>query len=271
MKNIIIAFLILMLFAGCLSNSFGQMTVVGAGMEFDKYHDYLQKEDVTVTVPDGYSEINMDAQSRDQFFTSFGPEPYYHYRGAVGLQSPDKHAVFVYPALMSGADDVTELGWLPEIALELTDIYGRNEDNFRSNIEIISGKDLKAYANADTVAIYHIDFKVTGINFMDKYNHCVSVGLRKAGHPGLLLRIMLDDEGYKEKDKYLRRLLDSISYGDNAVLKNDNVRGFLGFEKMAKDGARWPAIDSEKRTKYRQILRDKWKAENDSLGGVSAD
>lgn len=222
-------------------------------------------------MPEGCSKINMDAQSRDEFFTSFGPESYYHYRGAVGMQSPDGHAVFVYPALMLGLDEVTELGWLPEIVVELSDVYGCNEDNIRPNVEIIADKDMSAYAGADTAAIYHIDFKMTGIDFMDKYNHCVSVGLRKVGHPGLLLRIMLDDEGYKDKDKYLRLLLDSISYGDKAVMKNDNVPGFLDFGRMTKKGNRRSAIDSEKRTKYRQILRDKWKAENDSLGGAKLD
>lgn len=48
MKNKIIALLALVAVALCHSDAFGQVTVVGAGIGFDKYRDCLQKEDVTV-------------------------------------------------------------------------------------------------------------------------------------------------------------------------------------------------------------------------------
>ena len=74
------------------------------------------------------------------------------------------------------------------------------------------GKDLPQYANADTAVVYTLEFDY--LNPFINYRHCVGVYLRKYGHPALLLKIALTDEGLKNKDKYIRQLLDNVRYGD---------------------------------------------------------
>lgn len=50
--------------------------------------------------------------------------------------------------------------------------------------------------------------------YLGKYRNCIGVCLRKYAHPAALMKVMLTDNGLKNKDYYLKALLNSVHYGD---------------------------------------------------------
>lgn len=71
---------------------------------------------------------------------------------------------------------------------------------------------MSEYAGADTVAIF--DLPLTK-SFLSQYPNCVGVYLRKKNYPAMNLKIALTDEAFENKEKYIKLLLDNISYGDH--------------------------------------------------------
>lgn len=68
--------------------------------------------------------------------------------------------------------------------------------------------------NADTVLIYDLQLKVP---FLGKYTHATGIYLQKYAHPAMLLKVLMDDKGIKNKTQYIKMILESIKYGDSAT------------------------------------------------------
>lgn len=130
---------------------------------------------------------------------------------AAILEADNEEAAFIYPVLGYGGLILPELRNASRIESELRNSQDNMNLDVTPLIDIIAGEDMSQYAGADTAAVYEFDFSK---NFLGRYKHCVGIYLRKAAHPAMLLKLALNDEGYKKKDEYMRLLLDNISFGD---------------------------------------------------------
>lgn len=284
--------LFLITICGCSSIGFAQddkayiifPTMGSAERNFEIYRDALHGADVAIEQPATYKPINMEADSRIYFFM------YTHYRDntpyaqyATGLESSDGNAAILFPGIMLAEGTSSDIAYIGaaslegeacSIAPELRSAYRDSGLDVVPLVDIIVKDDMSQYANADTAAIYSFSLDKIGINYMDKYNKCIGVYLRKAGHPALLMKLMLTDEGYKNKDKYLKEMLGSIKYGDKTTALTPfeaNKKSGLIYRLNQRASSSDIEFDKEYDNRYNKSmdeLRIKWKAENDSLNRV---
>lgn len=200
----------------------------------EQYAEELVPYDLTIGVPEGFHGIDM--RGRQYINTNISKN--WQTSGmqltglpVVALEADNDEAVFLYPTCVfpdpNAASElmVQMVRSASQIESELRYSRGDMKLDVRPLIEIVSGDNMSDYANADTVVIYSFDFKRP---FLDRYNHCIGIYLRKYAHTPLLLKIALTKEGLPNKDKYIRQLLGSISYGDNpnpALVKSENLKG----------------------------------------------
>lgn len=187
-----------------------------------QYIKELNSFDIAVKVPEGFHSIDMRGHRYiNENISSSWPTSGIPINElpAVGLEADNNEAVILLPTCIypdQNSNDnfkpmaqMVKAGKLIENELR----YNRNDLNLdiRPIIEVISDDDMSNYANADTAVIYEIGFKRP---FLDQYSKCIGIYLRKYAHPPMLLKIALTREGIKNKDKYIRLLLDNISYGN---------------------------------------------------------
>lgn len=99
-----------------------------------------------------------------------------------------------------------------EIESEIRATHGDCDLDVNPYVEIYDVRKQKGYANADTVAFYEFDLDSVLSPYVDtsRFKHCVGVYLRAKTHPALMLKIIMNDDGYAKKDDYVRILLDNI-------------------------------------------------------------
>lgn len=199
-----------------------------------QYAEELAACDLTIGVPEGFHAI--DLRGRQYINTNISknwPTSGLKLTGlpVVALEADNNEAVFLYPMCIFPEPNDTTGAMVQmvrsgsQIESELRYNRGDMELDVRPLIEIVSDDDMSGYANADTAVIYAFDFKRP---FLDRYSHCVGIYLRKYAHTPLLLKIALAREGLRNKDKYIRQLLDNISYGDQpnpALIRCENLKG----------------------------------------------
>lgn len=208
------------------------------GTDSDKrmklYCAELAEYDLTVGIPEGFHSIDMRghqyineniSKSWSTSGISISEFP------AVAIEADNNEAVFLYPMCLlpreHGEKEFTPMSQMVKTGslIESELRYNRNNPDLdiRPLIRIISGENMSDYAGADTAVVYDLTFRRP---FLDQYSHCIGIYLRKYGHTSLLLKIVLSKEGLKNKDKYMRLLLDNIAYGNNPhpdLVKCENV------------------------------------------------
>lgn len=135
-------------------------------------------------------------------------------RYTFAFETPDRHAAYLFPNIRYDQWRKT-LRNSQYIENELRAAHNNLKLDVRPLLNIISNKDMSHYSNADIAVIYSFDLAPDFRSFLNTYNHCIGIYLRKNGHPSLLLKIMLDDEGLKNSDKHIADLLSHICYGNN--------------------------------------------------------
>lgn len=227
---------------------------------FNMYARQLGEVDITVTRPSDYRDMRMNANSRSQFFNNKVGNTICQ----IGFQSPDENAVILFPIvfLNFGTQSLQE-GRTVEYELRQYNCDGYLD--ITPMIDIIVQEDMSRYANADTAVIYSFDLKEPYLPYMGRYNHCIGVYLRKYGHPALLLKIAVDDDGLRNKERYLHDLFDNIHYGDLET-------HLTPYEKRLRyPDLVFPAPENihtrpqDYRFKLLDFVRQQWEAENDSL------
>ncbi len=169
--------------------------------------------DVDIFMPEGFSPLNTpgsdilivnpdykprNAISSEQRVISLHP---------VVLESADKECALLYPTLS------LRIQCLDNIPTREIQAIAENEDlDVSGNIRMISLDDMTEWCNADTAFIYELKLPKP---YIGKYRNCIGVYLRKYAHPAALIKVMITDNGLKNKDHYLKALLNSIHYGDN--------------------------------------------------------
>ncbi len=78
-------------------------------------------------------------------------------------------------------------------------------------INIYSGKQAKEEYNADSV--YVIDFPNVSDKMAPRYTHCIGLYLCKAGYLPIMVKVLLTDNGYQDKDKYITLTQKAVRFG----------------------------------------------------------
>lgn len=192
---------------------------------FSAYVDEISACDIAITRPENFHSIEMrgrkyinefiakDWQTSGISLAEICP---------VALEADNNEAVFVFPTCMLPGKLDPKSEFVPMIEMVksgklIEEELRRNKRNMKLDvtplISVIANQDMTAYANVDTVVIYEFDFRRP---LLEQYRHCVGIYLRKYAHTPLLLKIALNDAGYATKEKYIRLLLDNISFGNDA-------------------------------------------------------
>ena len=84
----------------------------------------------------------------------------------------------------------------------------------------LTGDEAQRICNAHKGEIYEVKLRKPFVKAyksgVDKYDYCIGVYFEKELHPVLRMKILLTEEGYKEKEKHINALLSCFQYGDSA-------------------------------------------------------
>ena len=192
---------------------------------FEQYCKDLRSLDVRINMPEGFKEIDMRGRTRlDLLINPAYPSDEEIY--PVAIESADAKAAFLFPQIdFKSRKQIIRKGHVVEDELRFN-----NKDlalDVRPLIEVIAAEDMSQYADADTVVIYSIE--PNNLNRFLGYSHILGVYLRKYGHPAMLLKIAMNDEGLKHKDEYLRLLLENVKFGyrpfEGLILQEERLAG----------------------------------------------
>ena len=192
---------------------------------FEQYCKDLNMLDVYINKPEGMREIDM--RERSQLDKSINPAyPIDDDVYPVAIETADARAAFLFPKIDFGSrKQIIRKGRTVEDELRFN-----NKDlalDVRPLIEVVAKEDMSEYADADTAVIYNLEAEF--LNPFIDYRHFVGVYLRKYGHPAMLLKFAMTDEGLKHKDEYLRLLLDNVRFGfrpfEGLVLQEERLAG----------------------------------------------
>lgn len=226
---------------GMIRMSFSQAedsTLISPIDVFNEYANDLKEYDTDIRIPDNFEPVDLRSES---FYISSSPcfpnTPQSTY--PLGLQNQDKSVMMLFPMIYFDMGNET-LRRGAEIEKEIRADFKDCELDVNSYVSIYNVKGLNNFANAATVAIYEINPKNCSALYADSYPYCIGLYLRKADHPALLLKLLLNKETYEDKDKYIRLFLDNINYGDMATrltMIEQQLRGIytdLGFPSVPR-------------------------------------
>ncbi len=195
--------------------SLNDTTFVGADEDarMKKYISELRDFDISISAPEGFKSIDMRGRTTFRSYPSVTIN-------CVGLENDSHDAVILWP-LVFVFDNTSVLRLGHNIQGDLRAAHHDPGIDIAPLINIIAEKDMSAYSNADTVVIYSYD--INDAPYLDRYEHMIGVYMRKYAHPALLFKIALTDNGLKDKDMYIKTLLDNISFGNKP--NKDLVKG----------------------------------------------
>lgn len=222
-------------------HTFSDTTIYGATPEvrLARYIKELKDFDVNITVPDNYhsADIKAGTNMMNYIRTAQYKEKPIADMIMVAIESDSNDAVFCFPNIFYG-DSAYVTRSANSIGTEIRQWLNIDPDNAFANkdldvsqfVEVITKDDMSEYADADTVMVYGIELKK---KVLDKYKFLIGVYLRKKCYPALPLKIVLTEKSYADRDKYIRLLLDNISYGDNPaeyLIRSEELTGKLGWK-----------------------------------------
>lgn len=190
---------------------------------YDDYVELLRQHDVYVSLPTNHSPSSIRGLSDVKSSIGRGSENISLDCSPVDIgaivEDDSCKVAICYPQIQIDVPGKSDPYYIwgvrgsRGIESDLRMIYDDMHLDVRPMVRIIAEEDMSGYANADTVALYEFDL---GRNrFMDTYTQGVGIYLRKKDHPAMLLRLMLTSSSVKEKDRYIREVLDNIRFGDN--------------------------------------------------------
>ncbi len=180
---------------------------------FDAYATDLAGYDTEISIPSGFTP--RDLRPAKSYTSKLSGSPnFLSQTYPLGLEADNNEAMILFPHLFfDGGNATLRLG--NEIEKEIRAVKRDRDLDVNHLVDIYDVRDRSGYANADTVAIYELTTDGTDALFSDRYPHCIGIYLRKSDHPALLLKLLLSDEGYANKNDYVSTLFEHINYGRN--------------------------------------------------------
>lgn len=199
---------------------------LAAKESFAEFQSYLKELDVTLNTPRNSKELIIDnikystpvimggEARRGAYFIPVNNGIEFHMQtmpSRYAFASKDGEAAYLIPWTFLNKDEiVVKQGRYVE--REIRAGAGNTKLNVTPLITVLTGEEAAKYSNADTVVLYNIQLRKQA---MGKYDRCVGIYLRKYGHPAMLLKVLLTNTAYKNKDKYINNLIKAVRYGDS--------------------------------------------------------
>lgn len=187
------------------------------GKYLDNYKAAMDTLDISMESPEGFTVFsNQDSYQWPYFFSpneQFKPECYNGAIAGMSLYGPaykslSNDALILYPLF------VEFNGVSPDYLIE-SELIAANSDeslDISGLISKISDKSVLDKTNADNIIVYEYD--IVNPKLCD-FSHCVALAFRKKNHYAVPVKILLNNDGLKNKDKYLKVALNSVKYGNN--------------------------------------------------------
>ncbi len=182
------------------------------GENLDSYISSLDSLDINFTPPENFELISRTNEKSGLLFSPNTEYRSSYYEGIVGssligpaFESNTKDALIVYPVALE------VYGMSPDylVESELISAYGNDTINISPLIKTISNPEIN---NADHFIVY--EFETSDAKWSE-YKHCVGLALRKGNHFAFPIKILINDNGLQEKDKYIDIALRSVKYGSS--------------------------------------------------------
>lgn len=197
------------------------------------YTKYLESLDILFSPPE---DFHLKERENRTIFT-FCPDedfrsPYYIMNVGLGAYTPpyfsqNEDALIIYPLACSYGDVCNE----GVVEAELIASYSNDKLDCTNLISFFEGQDIPGSTNADKILIYNLN---TSKSNHPEYSQCLAIALRKKNHFAMQIKILLTDEGYKNKYHYMNVALNTIKYGDNSLPE------CVEMEKKVKDEGIFP-------------------------------
>ncbi|MCH5216899.1 MAG: hypothetical protein J1F10_08135 [Muribaculaceae bacterium] len=196
--------------------------------DFERYAAKLNEKGVSLSLPKKAKSVDISSCRRlpinpDYAFGYFMPGIFFDWAYATAAESADAKALFLYPIVPDNTP-IVRLGYVIESEIQAS--KDNDEYDISGDIKIISDNNMNKYGGADTAVIYTFPLSVP---YLEKYNQCIGIYLRKYGHPALLLKVLTDDKGLEKKEKYIAQILSGVLY------KNLQLPEYIDKENVTAD------------------------------------
>lgn len=197
--------------------------------------------DVKFDAPNGFKCVNSrELWKADMKNKKLG----YSYNAIFTYLSDDASCVILYPDFTSYYEVYKRFKARPlkSRPLSLDDEMERMKADttiFKEQVMEYTGDGAKRYFNSDTVYVYDVRLAQP---YRDKYPYLTSIYAGKNGHSDLHFKCFFTDEGYKNKELYIVRLLKSVKYmSDKEVAYQERAANFTIYSKyvMAVFDIQW--------------------------------
>ncbi|MDE6715645.1 MAG: hypothetical protein K2J74_04090, partial [Muribaculaceae bacterium] len=162
-------------------------------------------QDLSIAVPESFTQIEVPSSIRLPMWMR-GAGPVFINQGNAYI-SDDSNCIMLY----SGIGSFPGLGIEQSVVDELRAFAGDLKKDVTGKYQEIRLRDMSNYSNADAVFIAN---SYQPKPFIAGYNNCIIIAMEKYAHPTVKAWILLNEEGAKDKDKYIRMFLDNITFGD---------------------------------------------------------
>lgn len=185
------------------------------------YRKDMQRQDVQFNALENFKLIST-IPARPYSFA-----PNWMYKSTITNGSSEK-GEYTPPYISNSGDAIVLyplqihhlISTIPDYNIELELIAANGDDNLDCTnlVKRIPGDRVPGNTNADWVSFY--EYEVAPIE--GKYKHCLGIALRKWCHFPVLIKLIMSDEGLKNKDIYINNILNSIRYGNTPF---ENLKG----------------------------------------------
>ena len=204
----------------------------------DLYAHYLKDMDIVFSAP---TNFRLKEKSTDKV-RIFSPNPDYKSTKVQGLVGGGAYA----PAYFSEKNDAMILypvlinyDWVcPDYKIEgeLFAAYSDDALDCTPYVHRFQGNGLSPETNVDWIIMYEFENPVAVDSV---YTHCVGIALRKRNHFAMPIKLLLTEEGLKNKEQYIKSVLGSVKYGDNTQPEWIEAENAVNWEEGRFPLKRW--------------------------------
>ncbi|MDE6795923.1 MAG: hypothetical protein K2J63_11550 [Muribaculaceae bacterium] len=174
------------------------------------YTEYLRRRDIFFSQPNGFTLSDTVYHSPYRFIPNNKHVSKYYTTNGVSCCTPPYYsvegdAILLFPInIGSISSDLL-------IEDKFMAVYDDCDINCTDKVLCIEDDKIRLICKIDRIYRYEYEF-IPDNN--PEYKHCIGIVMRKKDHASFPIKLLLTDEGLKNKDKYIKIALDCIKYGD---------------------------------------------------------
>lgn len=176
------------------------------------YTEYLRQRDIFFSQPKGFTLSDTVYHRPYRFIPNNKHVSKFYTTNGVSCYTPpfysiDGNALLIFPIMVNTVSS----DFLVED--EFMAAFDDNNVDCTDKIVCIEDEGIKLRSNIDRIYRYEYDF-IPEQNL--NYKHCVGLVMRKKNHVSFPIKLLMTDEGLKNKDNYIQVALDCVKYGDSS-------------------------------------------------------